>query len=239
MFSIISVISMHTECQDFDILNNKMDTTENSQKKHSLLRSGSALSLLTFGSRILGLMREMTKAALLGTTALSDAFSVAFMIPNLFRRLFAEGSIAVAFIPTLKEHLLEDDKVKTKEFISSILTVLTFFVSVFVVISIIVVPYIIPIFNMVEFDEAVFLTRLMFPFLAFMSIAALFQGILNCVHVFAPSGFAPIILNIIIIVCAYGLAPYTANPARAMAYGVLIGGTFVAAIQLPFVWRKG
>jgi len=212
---------------------------ENIQSKPSLLRSGSALSVLTFTSRILGLLREMTKAALLGTTALSDAFSVAFMIPNLFRRLFAEGSIAVAFIPTLKEYQLENSREKTKEFISCTFTVLTFFVSLFVVLGILLTPLLIPIFGMSAFDETVLLTRLMFPFLAFISIAALFQGMLNCVNVFAPSGFAPIILNIVIIACAYGLAPYTANPARAMAIGVIIGGTLTAAIQLPFVLRKG
>ncbi|MDR1210855.1 MAG: hypothetical protein LBK40_01345, partial [Spirochaetaceae bacterium] len=72
-----------------------------------LIRRGSLLSLFTLVSRVLGLFREMTKAALLGTSPLSDAFSVAFLIPNLLRRLFAEGSIAVAFIPTFKEYLLE------------------------------------------------------------------------------------------------------------------------------------
>ncbi|MCL1814696.1 MAG: murein biosynthesis integral membrane protein MurJ [Treponema sp.] len=204
-----------------------------------LLRSGSALSILTLASRILGLLREMTKAALLGTSALSDAFSVAFMIPNLFRRLFAEGSIAAAFIPTLKEYLLAADREKTREFISCVFTFLTFFVSIAVALGIFFSPLIIPIFSMKAFDETVFLTRIMFPFLAFISIAALFQGILNSVHVFAPSGLAPILLNMVTIVCAYGLSPFTANPARAMAIGIIIGGFLEAAIQFPFVWRKG
>jgi len=209
------------------------------KSKPSLLRSGTALSILTLGSRVLGLLREMTKAALLGTSALSDAFSVAFMIPNLFRRLFAEGSIAVAFIPTLKEYLLANDKEKTKEFISCVFTFLTFFVSLAVALGMLFCPLIIPIFSMKAFDETVFLTRFMFPFLAFISIAALFQGILNSVHVFAPSGFAPILLNAVTIVCAYGLSPFTANPARAMAIGIIIGGFLEAAIQFPFVWKKG
>ncbi|MDR2552591.1 MAG: murein biosynthesis integral membrane protein MurJ [Treponema sp.] len=205
----------------------------------SLLRSGSALSVLTLVSRILGLLREMTKAALLGTSALSDAFTVAFMIPNLFRRLFAEGSIAVAFIPTLKEYLLENNAAKTKEFISCVFTFLTFFVSLAVALGMLLCPFIIPIFSMKSFDETVLLTRIMFPFLGFISIAALFQGILNSVHVFAPSGLAPIILNIMAIACAYGLSPFTANPARAMAAGIITGGFLEAAIQFPFVWRRG
>jgi putative peptidoglycan lipid II flippase len=208
-------------------------------KPRNLLRSGSALSVLTLVSRILGLLREMTKAALLGTSALSDAFSVAFMIPNLFRRLFAEGSIAVAFIPTLKEYLLEGDKEKIKEFISCVFTFLSFFVSLAVVLGILLCPLIIPFFGMEAFDETVFLTRIMFPFLAFISIAALFQGILNSVHIFAPSGLAPILLNLVTIACAYGLSPFTQNPARAMATGVIIGGFLEAAIQFPFVWKHG
>jgi putative peptidoglycan lipid II flippase len=206
---------------------------------HSLIRSGTALSILTLVSRVLGLLREMTKAALLGTSALSDAFSVAFMIPNLFRRLFAEGSIAVAFIPTLKEYLLADDREKTKEFISCVFTFLTFFVSLAVALGMLLCPLLVPIFSMRAFDETVFLTRFMFPFLAFISVAALFQGILNSVRVFAPSGLAPILLNIVTIACAYGLSPFTANPARAMAIGIIIGGGLEAAIQFPFVWKHG
>jgi putative peptidoglycan lipid II flippase len=181
----------------------------------------------------------MTKATLLGTSALSDAFSVAFMIPNLFRRLFAEGSIAVAFIPTLKEYLLEDDREKIREFLSCIFTFLSFFVSLAVIAGILIAPAVVSIFSMEAFDETVFLTRLMFPFLGFISVAALFQGILNSVRVFAPSGFAPILLNLATILCAYGLSPYTQNPARAMAAGILIGGFLEAAIQLPFILKKG
>ncbi|MDR2070295.1 MAG: murein biosynthesis integral membrane protein MurJ [Treponema sp.] len=205
----------------------------------ALVRHGSTLSLLTLGSRILGLVREMAKASLLGTSALSDAFSVAFMIPNLFRRLFAEGSISVAFIPTFKEYLLEDDPGAIKEFLSCIFTFLSFFVSLAVALGILIAPLVVPFFGMAEFDETVLLTRLMFPFLAFISLAALFQGILNSVHIFAPSGLAPIVLNLITILCAYGLSPFTKNPARAMAWGILIGGFLEAAIQFPFVWKKG
>ncbi|MDR3161355.1 MAG: murein biosynthesis integral membrane protein MurJ [Spirochaetaceae bacterium] len=205
----------------------------------SLIRQGSALSLLTLASRVLGLLREMTKAALLGTSALSDAFSVAFLIPNLFRRLFAEGSIAAAFIPTFKEYLLENDRAAIREFLSCICTFLTFFVSLAVIAGIMLAPLLVPIFSMEAFDETVFLTRLMFPFLAFISLAAFFQGILNSVNVFAPSGLAPILLNLAAILCAYALSPLTANPARAMAVGILIGGVLEAAIQFPFVLKQG
>ncbi|MDR2257853.1 MAG: murein biosynthesis integral membrane protein MurJ [Treponema sp.] len=204
-----------------------------------MIRHGGALSLLTLISRILGLFREMTKASLLGTSALSDAFSVAFMIPNLFRRLFAEGSISAAFIPTFKEYLLEKDGDTIREFLSCIFTFLTFFVSLAVMAGILLTPLIVPLFGMEEFDETVLLTRIMFPFLAFISLAALFQGILNSLHIFAPSGLAPILLNLVTILCAYGLSPFTQNPARAMAAGIFLGGFLEAAIQFPFVVKKG
>jgi len=209
------------------------------QTAASLVRHGSALSLLTLISRVLGLVREMVKARFLGTTALSDAFSVAFLLPNLFRRLVAEGSVSVAFIPTFKEHLLEDKQNETKEFLSCMFTFLTFFVTLMVCAGILASPLLVKIFGLEEFDETVLLTRIMFPFLGFISLAALFQGILNSLHIFTPSGLAPILLNIVTIVCAYALSPYTANPARAMAIGILIGGFLEAAIQLPFILKKG
>ncbi|MDR2446359.1 MAG: murein biosynthesis integral membrane protein MurJ [Treponema sp.] len=205
----------------------------------SLLKHGSTLSLLTFLSRILGLLREMTKASLLGTSALSDAFSVAFMVPNLFRRLFAEGSISVAFIPTFKEYLLQKSKPEVQEFLCCILTFLSFFVSLAVAVGILAAPLIIKLFGLEEFNETVLLTRVMFPFLAFVSIAALFQGILNSVNCFTPSGFAPILLNIAVIVCAYALKDVAGNPARAMAVGILLGGFLESAMQVPFVIKRG
>ncbi|MDR2965905.1 MAG: murein biosynthesis integral membrane protein MurJ [Treponema sp.] len=209
------------------------------QTAASLVKKSSALSLLTLVSRVLGLLREMTKASFLGTTALSDAFSVAFLLPNLFRRLFAEGSIAVAFIPTYKEHLLENNREKTREFLSCIFTFLTFFVTLMVVAGILVAPFLVRLFGVQEYNETVFLTRVMFPFLGFISLAALFQGVLNSLHIFTPSGLAPILLNIITILSTYFLSRYTANPARAMSIGVLVGGFLSMAIQLPFVIKQG
>jgi putative peptidoglycan lipid II flippase len=205
----------------------------------SLVKQGSILSLLTLGSRIAGLVREMVKAALLGTSPLSDAFTVAFMIPNLFRRLFAEGSIAVAFIPTFKGYLIEDNREKTREFLSSFITLLTFLVTLAVLLGMALTPILVPIFSLKELDETILLTQIMFPFLALISFAAFLQGILNSHSIFAPSGLAPIVLNVVIILCSYGLSPLLQNPARAMAVGVLIGGTLQCLIQWPAVYRLG
>lgn len=204
----------------------------------SLLRSGIALSLLTFASRILGLVREMVKAAYLGTTPLSDAFTVAFMIPNLLRRLFAEGSVAVAFIPTFKEYREKRSPQETKEFLSSTFTVLLFLVTIVAAIGIATAPLLTPIFG-TQFDETTFLTRLMFPYLVFVSVAAFLQGILNSANVFAPTGVTPILLNLMIIGATVLGSPAAKNPARAMAIGVLLGGAVQAAFQLPFVLSRG
>jgi len=204
----------------------------------SLIKSGTKLSLLTLGSRVLGLLREMTKAAFLGTSQLSDAFTVAFFIPNLLRRLFAENSISVAFIPTFRGYLDKESREKTKEFLSATFTFLTFSVSLAVIVGILAAPLIVPLFG-TGTPETLFLTRIMFPYLAVISIAALFQGILNGVRIFSPSGFTPILFNLTIIGCTWFFAERMGNPARAMALGVLIGGFIQMGFQIPFVLKQG
>ena len=222
--------------------------------KHSLVSAGIKLSLLTLASRILGLVREMTKAAFLGTSALADAFGVAFMIPNLFRRLFAENSISVAFIPTFKAMLeksgdtgsstdaVEYEK-NIRDFLNAVFTLVGFTASVTVAAGIALAPLIVPLFVRGDassvLPEMIFLTRIMFPYLLVISVAAFFQGILNSVNVFTPSGFTPILFNLCVIGAAYFISPYTANPARAMAYGVTAGGILQALFQLPFVIKQG
>ena len=211
--------------------------------KRSIFGAGLRLSGLTLISRVLGLIREMTKAAFMGTTYLADAFSVAFMIPNLFRRLFAENSMSVAFIPTFRDYLERDDnREETENFLSATLTFLSFLTALVVVLGIIFAPVIVPIFSKSDAAALIFetglLTRMMFPYLFLISIAAFFQGILNTVKIFSPSGFTPILFNIIVISATYILAPRMANPARAMAVGVVVGGTVQAAFQLPFVLKQ-
>jgi len=204
----------------------------------NILKNSSILIILTFTSRIFGLVREMVRAAYMGTTLLSDAFSIAFLIPNLFRRLFAEGSMIVALVPTLKGYLIEGDRQKIKDFLSSTFTLLSFAVSSTVIIGILFSPQIVR-FMDAKHEETTVLTQIMFPYLAFISIAAFFQGTLNSVDRFGPSGFVPILFNICIIGATIFLSPFTENPARAMAIGVIIGGFLQAIFQLPFVLMVG
>lgn len=203
-----------------------------------MLRNAGKLSMLTMISRILGLVREMTKAALLGTGMLSDAFAVAFVIPNFMRRLFAEGSVTVAFIPTFKGYLHDGNDAETKDFLASTLTVLALSVGAVVALGIAMAPLIVRAFGS-DPVETTILTRIMFPFLALVSFAALFQGILNSVGAFTPSGIAPILFNICFITIPLLLGSITGNPARAMAVAVVIGGLAQALCQVPSVLKAG
>ena len=125
-----------------------MEKKNNTQKK-SILKSGIILSLMTFASRIMGLIREMTKASFMGTSMYADAFTTSFMIPNLLRRLFAENSISVAFIPTFKKYLEEnpENKQSTKEFINATFTLVSFLTTIVVTIGIIFSPWIVKLFS--------------------------------------------------------------------------------------------
>lgn len=215
-------------------------------KQKSLLAKGLSLSVLTLLSRILGLIREMTKARFLGTSAFSDAFGIAFMIPNLFRRLFAENSISVAFIPTFKNYLEDSNtpegKKEAENFVKATFTLVSFLTVCFVSIGMALTPFILKIFysteDIVAMNEAIILTRIMFPYLVVISVAAFFQGILNGLKIFSPSGFTPILFNTIVIAATYILSRWTSNPARAMAIGVISGGTVQALFQLPFVLKN-
>ena len=205
----------------------------------NMLREGGKLSLLTMLSRILGLVREMTKAAFLGTGWLADAFAVAFILPNFLRRLFAEGSMTAAFIPTFTGYLAEGDGQETKEFLSAIFTVLVFLVGIVVALGVALAPWIVLFFTRDHHDEMALLTQIMFPFLALVAIAAFLQGILNSIGIFTPSGMAPILFNVCWIAVPYLLGGLTGNSARDMAVGVVIGGFAQALCQLPAVLKAG
>jgi len=228
------------------------------KKTTSLLGSGIILSFLTLCSRLLGLAREMTKSHFLGTGTYADAFGIAFMIPNLMRRLFAENMVSVAFIPTFKKYLSDnstDQEVKeTKEFLNATLTLLTFVVTCVVILGIIFSPLIVEIFksdkSTIDVPETAFITRIMFPYLLVVSIAALFQGILNGVKIFSVSGFTPVLFNSIVIAATWiagavlfkDIADDNTRQmyiTRVMSIGVVAGGCVQALFQLPFVIRTG
>ena len=204
-----------------------------------MMREGGKLSLLTMGSRILGLVREMTRAAFMGTGWLADAFAVAFTLPNFLRRLFAEGSMTAAFIPTFTGYLAGRDDEETRDFLSATFTILVFLVGIVVALGIALAPWIVLVFSSGHHDEMALLTQIMFPFLALVAVAALLQGILNSIGIFTPSGMAPILFNVCWIVVPYLFSKALGNPARAMAVGILFGGMAQALCQLPAVLKAG
>jgi len=212
--------------------------SDESEATGRLVRESGKLSALTMISRVLGLIRDRTRGALMGTGVLADAFTVAFSVPNLFRRLFAEGSMSVAFIPTVKAYFSEGDREKTEEFLSATFTALTLVVCAVVAAGVAASPLLVGLFDS-EPVETTVLMRLMFPFLALVSIAAFLQGILNALGSFTPSGFAPILFNLSFIFVPMAIGRSMANPARAMAVGVVIGGLLQALCQLPYVVRLG
>lgn len=209
------------------------------QKSPSIFKKSSDLAILTIISRILGLVRESVTAAFLGTGALSDAFAVAFTIPNVVRRLFADGVISSAFIPRFKGLLAENKRGEAAEFLSALFTIVSLVSFVFVALAFVfsggITAILAPTLEENAAVEAALLAKIMFPYVFFISLAALTQSVLNSSGIFRPSGASPIIFNIAFITAAFLLAPLTENPARALAAGVFAGGFLQLAIQLPFM----
>ncbi len=209
------------------------------QKSPSIFKKSSDLAILTIISRILGLARESVTAAFLGTGALADAFAVAFTIPNVVRRLFADGVISSAFIPRFKGLLAENKRGEAAEFLSALFTIVSLVSFVFVALAFVfsggITAILAPTLEENAAVEAALLAKIMFPYVFFISLAALTQSVLNSSGIFRPSGASSIVFNIAFITAAFLIAPLTENPARALAVGVFSGGFLQLALQLPFM----
>lgn len=218
-----------------------------SQRRGRLLKAAASMSVLTMTSRVLGLIRETVRASLLGTTFASDAFGIAFQIPNLLRRLVAEGAMSAGFIPVLSEvrELHGEDEahrfgVRFFNLSLATLTVLT-------TLGVLGAGLIVALFDLVgkgtvapETRElTVSLTRWMFPYIAFVSWAAVLQGVLNTYRVFWVSASTTIFMNLAVIGFALGLSQYLDQPVYGFAVGVLVGGVLQLLIQVPHVLKLG
>ncbi len=202
------------------------------------------MTAMTLVSRVLGLVREQVRAGYLGTSAASDAFGLAATIPNLFRRLLAEGAMTAAFLPVLAESVQRGDEERTREFLSRFVTLLTCAVTIIAVLGALATPWLIETFFSSEFQHVdgkveltILLTQLMWPYLALVSVAALLQAILNAHKIFGPSAFTPVLLNASIIGCGIALAHTFADPSYALVAGFLLGGVVQIAFQVPFLLR--
>jgi putative peptidoglycan lipid II flippase len=208
----------------------------------NLLRAASTVSLLTLASRITGLIREQMVAAAFGASVMTDAFNVAFRIPNLLRRLFAEGAFSQAFVPLLAHSRERDGDGPTHALIDAVASVLLAALVLVCIAGVAGAPLLV--WLMAQglqktggFDIAVGLTRFMFPYIGFMSIVALSAGILNTWKRFAVPAITPVLLNLSFIAAAWLLAPrfhdWGIEPIYALGVGVMVGGVLQLAVQWP------
>ncbi len=211
----------------------------------NLLRAASTVSLLTLASRVTGLARELLVAASFGASAWTDAFNVAFRIPNLLRRLFAEGAFSQAFVPILAgTRSLEGEEV-TSRLIDAVATVLFWALVLTSVLGVVLAPAVVWLMasGLAEFEAATVMTRLMFPYIVCMSMVALSAGILNTWKRFAIPAATPVLLNLAVITAAWLLVPrfrlWGIEPVYALAVGVMAGGVLQLALQVPALWRIG
>ncbi len=205
----------------------------------NLLKAASTVSLLTLLSRITGLVREQLIAASFGASGVTDAFNVAFRIPNLFRRLFAEGAFSQAFVPLLAATRERDGDAATRALIDAVATVLAWTLVFTCILGVAGAPILVWAMGsgLERFDAAVVMTRWMFPYIGFMSMVALAAGVLNTWKRFVVPALTPVLLNLCVIGAAWWGAPWLASagiePVYALAGGVMVGGVLQALVQWP------
>lgn len=196
----------------------------------SLVKSTITVGFFTFISRISGFVRDVLMANLLGAGVLSDAFFVAFKLPNFFRRLFAEGAFNAAFIPSFSSILTSDGREAAIKFAGEVMSVLLLVLLVLNAIFIIFMPWITPMFapgftdTPEKFDLTVALSQITFPYILFISLVSLLSGILNSMGKFAAPAASPILLNLCMIGGLLWLVELSDTPAHALAYAVFIAG---------------
>jgi putative peptidoglycan lipid II flippase len=211
----------------------------------NLLRAASTVSLFTLLSRITGLVRDQVIASSFGVSAATDAFNVAFRIPNLLRRLFAEGAFSQAFVPILAATKARDGDDATHALVNAVATVLVWALIVVSVIGVAAAPVLVWLLGsgLADFDGAVVMTRWMFPYIACMSLVALAAGVLNTWRRFVVPAATPVLLNLSMIAAGWLLAPRFAasgiEPIYSLALGVMLGGILQLAVQLPALARIG
>ncbi|MFZ4125162.1 MAG: murein biosynthesis integral membrane protein MurJ [Rickettsiales bacterium] len=196
----------------------------------SLVKSSATIGFFTLLSRITGFVRDVIMANMIGASWLSDAFFVAFKLPNFFRRLFAEGAFNVAFIPSFASILTSEGRDEAMKFASEVLSILLLVLLVLNAVFIVLMPWITPLFapgftdTPEKFDLTVALSQITFPYILFISLVSLLGGILNSFNKFAAPAANPILLNVCMILGMMFLTAYTATPAHALAISVFVAG---------------
>jgi len=212
-------------------------------EKSRLIKAAGVVGSATLVSRILGFVRDAVIAWFFGAGFSSDAFIAAFRIPNLLRRLFAEGSLSSAFVPVFAEYVVNNNQDEAFSMARSAFRLLSIVLFLVTVGGILLSPWIVrliaPGFDAEKISLTVTLTRWMFPYFFCIGLVALCMGILNVLGHFAAPAIAPVILNLSIIGSVFFIAPVMTTPVIGLAFGVLIGGILQLALQLPILVRKG
>ncbi|MCW8901455.1 MAG: murein biosynthesis integral membrane protein MurJ, partial [Gammaproteobacteria bacterium] len=210
-----------------------------------LFRSTAVVSSMTMVSRVFGLLRDMVFTRIFGADAGTDAFLVAFKIPNFLRRLFAEGAFSQAFVPVLTGVKNEEGDEAVSDLVRNTLGTLAGILFFMTVLAAIATPILVMIFapgfidQPEKFDLTTDMLRITFPYILFMSLTALSAGILNSYGRFAIPAFTPVLLNLSLIAAAIWLAPLMEVPIMALAWGVFIAGVAQLAFQIPFILKLG
>ena len=211
----------------------------------ALFKSTAVISLMTFVSRIFGYIRDAVIFIFLGATGSTDAFFVAFRIPNFLRRLFAEGAFSQAFVPVLSEYKEKHSQQELKNLVNHVSGVLGLILLLITIIGVLIAPLLIYVFapgfadEPQRFDLAGQMLRITFPYILFISLTALSAGILNTFNQFAVPAFTPTFLNLSLIAVTLWLAPTFEQPVVALAWGVFIAGIAQLLFQIPFLKRLG
>ena len=210
-----------------------------------LTRAAGVIGFFTLLSRIMGLMRDMVVGYLFGAHGVADAFFVAFRIPNLMRRLTAEGALTAGFVPLFTDYLTHRGKDEAVRLARIVFTFATLSLGALTLLGILFAAPLTRIFapgflaDPEKFTLTVFLTRLMFPYLLFVSLVALAMGVLNSLRHFMAPALSPVLLNLAIIFCALLLSPFLHQPVVSLGFGVLLGGVAQLLLQIPYLSRHG
>lgn len=210
-----------------------------------LLKSTAVVGGMTLVSRVFGYLRDMVVAVVFGATGATDAFFVAFRIPNFLRRLFAEGAFSQAFVPVFAEYKAQRGEAALKDLVDHVAGILALILSLVTALGILAAPVVIAVFAPGYLDEpdrfalATEMLRITFPYLLFISLTALAGGILNSYGRFGVPAFTPVFLNLSLIGATLWLAPRMEQPVVGLAWGVFIAGAVQLAFQLPFLARLG
>lgn len=210
-----------------------------------LLKSTAVVGAMTMFSRVLGLVRDIVFTRIFGVGAGTDAFLVAFKIPNFMRRLFAEGAFSQAFVPVLSEYKTQHSHDEVAELTSRAMGTLGGILFLLSLLAVVAAPYLVMVFapgfigEGRKFDMTAQMLRITFPYLLFISLTALASGVLNCYGRFAIPALTPALLNIVLIIAAVYIAPSLPEPVTALAWGVFIAGIVQLGFQLPYVARLG